>query len=126
MHRASHGLIPNQVIEVDSSTVAGFLGRAADPESAAIEPMQEAGFQSIMFTDMANSSDITNSLGDDDALTILNQHHAIIRQALLDHDGREVDRVGDGFLTCFTTVSRAGWLRHGHPAGIRILQKGRG
>ncbi len=107
LHRASHGLIPNQVIEVDPSTVAGFLGRVTDPESAAVEPLQEAGFRSIMFTDMANSSDITNSLGDDDALTILNQHHAIIRQALLDHDGREVDRAGDGFLTCFTTVSRA-------------------
>ena len=82
MHRASHGLIPNQVIEVDSSTVAGFLGRVADPESAAVEPMQEAGFQSIMSTDMANSSGITNSLGVDEALTILNQHHAIIRQDL--------------------------------------------
>ena len=38
---------------------------------------------------------------------MLNKHHAIRRQALLDHDGREVDRAGDGFLTCFTSASRA-------------------
>lgn len=107
LHRASHGLIPNQIIEVDPSTVAGFLGRVTDPDGAAGEPVREAGFRSIMFTDMANSSDITNSLGDDAALAILKKHHAIIRQALLAHDGREVDRAGDGFLTCFTSVSRA-------------------
>ncbi len=107
LHRASHGLIPNQIIEVDPSTVGGFLGRVTDPDDAAAEPVREAGFRSIMFTDMANSSDITNSLGDDAALAVLNKHHAIIRRALLDHDGREVDRAGDGFLTCFTSVSRA-------------------
>ncbi len=107
MHHASHGLIPNQIIEVDQSMVAGFLGRVADPDNVAVDPVRETGFRSIMFTDMANSTDITNSLGDDAALAVLNKHHAIIRQALLDHDGREVDRAGDGFLTCFTSVSRA-------------------
>ncbi len=32
MHREVHGLIPNQIIEVDTSTVAQFLGRVTDPE----------------------------------------------------------------------------------------------
>ena len=33
MHREAHGLIPNQIIEVDASTVAQFLGRITDPEA---------------------------------------------------------------------------------------------
>ena len=107
LHRESQGLIPNQVIEVDQSTVDNFLGRVTDPDNVAAEPVQESGFRSIMFTDMANSTDITTSLGDDAALAVLNKHRSVIRQALLDHEGREVDRAGDGFLTCFTSVSRA-------------------
>jgi len=107
MHRAAHGLIPNVVIEVKPATVARFLGRVTDPEGAATNPIREAGFRAIMFTDMANSTAITNSLGDDKAQTVQAKHHEIVRQALLAHDGREIDRAGDGFLTCFASTSQA-------------------
>ncbi len=107
MHREAHGLIPNMIIEVDPSTVASFLGRVTDPEGAAGDPIREAGFRAIMSTDMANSTEITNSLGDAGALAVLTKHHEIVRRALLAHEGREVDRAGDGFLTCFASVSQA-------------------
>jgi len=107
LHREAHGLIPNVIIEVNPSTVSSFLGRVTDPESAAGEPIREAGFRAIMFTDMANSTQITHSLGDEKAQRVLAKHHEIIRQALLAHEGREVDRAGDGFLTCFASVSQA-------------------
>jgi class 3 adenylate cyclase len=107
LHRDAHGLIPNVVIEVNPSTVSSFLGRVTDPECAAGEPIREAGFRSIMFTDMANSTYITHSLGDAKAQSVLAKHHEIVRQALLAHEGREVDRAGDGFLTCFASVSQA-------------------
>jgi class 3 adenylate cyclase len=92
---------------VDPSTVFSFLGRVTDPEGAAGEPIREAGFRAIMFTDMANSTQITNTLGDAKAQSVLAKHHEIVRQALLAHEGREVDRAGDGFLTCFASVSQA-------------------
>ena len=107
MHRAAHGLVPNMVIEVKPATVARFLGRVTDPEGAATNPIREAGFRAIMFTDMANSTAITNSLGDGKAQTVLAKHHEIVRQALLAHDGREIDRAGDGFLTSFASASQA-------------------
>ena len=107
MHREAHGLVPNEIIEVDPSAVAGFLGRVTSPKSAAIEPIREPGFRVIMFTDMADSAGITMALGDDAAFAVMKKHHEIIRHALLAHDGREVDRAGDGFLTCFASVSRA-------------------
>jgi class 3 adenylate cyclase len=56
---------------------------------------------------MANSTQITNTLGDAKAQSVLAKHHEIVRQALLAHEGREVDRAGDGFLTCFESVSQA-------------------
>ena len=107
MHREAHGLVPNEIIEVDPSAVGEFLGRVTDPESAATEPVHESGFRVIMFTDMADSAGITMSLGDDAAFPVLKKYHETIRHALLTHDGREVDRAGDGFLTSFASVSRA-------------------
>lgn len=107
MHREAHGLIPNMIIEVHPSTVASFLGRVADPDGAAANSIREAGFRALMFTDMANSTQITNVLGDAKAQAVLAKHHEIVRQALLVHEGREVDRAGDGFLTCFASASQA-------------------
>ena len=107
MHREAHGLIPNMIIEVQPSTVASFLGRVTDPDGAATNPIHEGGFRALMFTDMANSTQITNSLGDAKAQAVLAKHHEIVRQALLAHGGREVDRAGDGFLICFASVSQA-------------------
>lgn len=107
LHREAHGLVPNVILEVNPSTVVSFLGRIADPEGAAGKPIREAGFRAIMFTDMANSTQLTNALGDSGALAVLTTHHRIIREALLAHEGREVDRAGDGFLACFASASQA-------------------
>jgi len=107
MHREAHGLIPNMVVEVQPSTVAAFLGRVADPPDAVAHPIREAGFRALMFTDMANSTQITTSLGDANAQALLVKHHQIVREALLAHEGREIDRAGDGFLTCFASATQA-------------------
>jgi len=107
MHREAHGHVPNVVTEVDPSTVLSFLGRIADPQGAVGEPIREAGFRAIMFTDMANSTEITNALGDAGALAVFTMHHKIIRGALLAHEGREIDRAGDGFLASFASASQA-------------------
>ncbi len=107
MHRAAHGLMANQIIEVDSSNVTAFLGRLTDPQDVEHEPIREPAFRAIMFTDIANSTDITNRLGDDAAFALQREHHGIIRQALREHEGREVDHAGDGFLSCFSAVFKA-------------------
>ncbi|MBP1685549.1 MAG: histidine kinase [Deltaproteobacteria bacterium] len=107
MHREAHGLIPNMIIEVQPSTVESFLGRITDAASSATQPIREAGFRALMFTDMANSTQITNVLGDTKAQVVFTKHHETVRQALLAYEGREVDRAGDGFLICFASVSHA-------------------
>src|SRR5690242_17705389 len=107
LHRHAHGLIPNMVVEVQAAEVAKFLGRVADPAGAASTPIREAGFRALMFTDMANSTEIINALGDARAREIVAKHHEIVRAALLAHQGREIDRAGDGFLASFTSVAQA-------------------
>lgn len=107
MHRAAHGLMANQIIEVDRSNVTAFLGRLTDPQDVEHEPIREPAFRAIMFTDIANSTDITNRLGDDAAFALQREHHGIIWQALREHEGREVDHAGDGFLSCFSSVFKA-------------------
>lgn len=104
MHREAHGLIPNQVIEVDASTVGQFLGRITGPEATEGRPIQDSAFRAILFVDMVSSTDITKALGDNEALTLVRRYRGIVRKALLDNDGREIDRAGDGFLTSFTSV----------------------
>jgi class 3 adenylate cyclase len=107
LHREAHGLIPNVILEVDPATVFNFLGRVADPEGVAATPIREAGFRALMFTDMASSTEITNALGDARARALMARHHEIVRRAVLDHEGREVDRAGDGFLLSFVSASQA-------------------
>lgn len=93
-------------MEVDASTVAHFLGRIADPE-ADEGPIQDSAFRAILFVDMVSSTDITNILGDTKALSLVKRYRDVVRKALMDHGGREVDRAGDGFLTSFASAYAA-------------------
>jgi class 3 adenylate cyclase len=107
MHQEAHGLIPNHIMEVDASTVAQFLGRISDPEAAEGLPIQDSAFRAILFVDMVSSTDITKALGDSKALGFVRRYRDIVRRALMDHGGREVDRAGDGFLTSFASAHAA-------------------
>ena len=132
MHRDAHGLIPLDVMEVDPTTVAAFLGRLATP--AGHEPIRETAFRAIMFTDMVGFTDVTATLGDAAAYALLQTHHDIIRQDVEAHGGTEIDRAGDGFLLCFSSVTKAvacavavqqSFAAHnavtaGHPIHVRI------
>jgi len=107
MHKEAHGLIPNQVIEVDNSTVSQFLGRVTDPEGYNGPPVENSAFRAILFVDMVSSTDITKNLGDSAALGLVHRYRDVVRKALADNGGREVDRAGDGFLTSFMSAHAA-------------------
>ena len=107
MHKEAHGLIPHQIIEVDTSTVTQFLGRATDPEGTDEQQVPDSAFRAIMFIDMVSSTDITKALGDSTALSLVRRYRDIVRRALAENGGREVDRAGDGFLTSFVSAYSA-------------------
>src|SRR5438477_532656 len=62
-----------------------------------------------LYTDVVNSTTLTQSLGDEVALAILGVHDTIVRDALSALGGREVKHTGDGIMACF--ISTAGAVR---------------
>ena len=112
VHREAHGLLPNEIIEVDPATVKAFFGDyEQSPPLMEIAPMGEdqsdTGLRAILFTDLEGSTHFTNTLGDDKAMDLLRIHNTIVREHLKNYGGREVKHTGDGFMACFGSVRRA-------------------
>jgi class 3 adenylate cyclase len=115
VHREAHGLMPDKIIEVQPELAEGFLGGVeTNAAGAAIFPgggsdARDPGIRTVLFTDVVNSTTLTQSLGDEAALAILGVHDAIVRDALSTLGGREIKHTGDGIMASF--VSAAGAVR---------------
>src|SRR6266540_1514951 len=108
VHRESHGLIANEIIEVREEAVADFLGRIGDPQGTSqAQPIAESAFRTIVFTDIEGSTRMTQRLGDAGAMEILRDHNEIVRNALQKHGGSEVKHTGDGIMASFASVTSA-------------------
>jgi len=61
----------------------------------------------VLFTDIVGSTVRAVALGDRAWRDLLGRHHAIVRNQIEHHRGREVDTAGDGFLATFDGPARA-------------------
>jgi eukaryotic-like serine/threonine-protein kinase len=59
------------------------------------------GTVAILFSDIEDSTVLTERLGDERWLEVLREHNAIFREQLARHDGYEVKSQGDGFMLAF-------------------------
>ena len=57
----------------------------------------------FLFTDVEGSTALLGRLGDEAYARVLAAHHALVRLALAEHDGREVDTQGDAFFAVFAS-----------------------
>jgi len=105
VHRRSHGLVAGSVLEVDRRMVGAFLGAILEPEVG--EPFVKTAFRTILFTDIAGSTDLNAKLGDARALRLLRSHDAIVRESVADQGGSEVKHTGDGIMASFTSARSA-------------------
>ena len=106
-HRAAHGLVPSEIIEVSESDVVRFLGKVHDPVDAS---EATSAFRTICFTDLVGSTELLDRLGQSQYMVLLTEHDLIIREALLRWKGREVKHTGDGFMVVFEDVGKSlGW-----------------
>ena len=64
-------------------------------------------FRTIMFTDMEESTAITQRLGDAGAQELVRLHNGIVEQALARFGGSRVKHTGDGIMASFPTASGA-------------------
>lgn len=106
-HRAAHGLVSTEIIEVSESDVVRFLGKVHDPVDAS---EVTRAFRTICFTDLVGSTELLDRLGQSEYMVLLGEHDLIIREALIRWKGREVKHTGDGFMVVFEDVDKAlGW-----------------
>ncbi|HEY5992952.1 MAG TPA: nickel-binding protein [Candidatus Udaeobacter sp.] len=114
VHREAHGMVADKVIEIQPELAEGFLGGVEVNEAgAALVPgatnERDPGIRTVLFTDIVDSTTLTQSLGDEAALALFGVHDTIVRDALSVLGGREVKHTGDGIMASF--VSAAGAVR---------------
>jgi class 3 adenylate cyclase len=112
VHGEAHGLLPEKIIEIDPEMVDGILGPSPVDAAGAVRlpgkgSGRDSAVRSIMFTDMVDSTAVTEALGDDAAMELVNAHDSIVRLALDDFDGREVKHLGDGIMASFISAVSA-------------------
>src|SRR6266516_8040669 len=112
-HREAHGLVARKIIEIEPELADGFLGDVqTNAVGAAILPggetdARDPGIRTVLFTDIVESTTLTQSLGDEAAMAMLGVHDAIVRDALSALGGREVKHTGDGIMASFVSVASA-------------------
>ena len=115
VHREAHGMMAEKIIEVEPDVAEVFLGGTeTNPAGAVLLPDggaddRDPGIRTILFTDVVNSTTLTQLLGDEAALALLGVHDTIVRDALSALGGREIKHTGDGIMASF--VSPAGAVR---------------
>src|SRR4030095_6362338 len=113
VHREAHGMIAEKIIELQPDVAEVFLGGTeTDPAGAVLLPgggadARDPGLRTILFTDVVNSTTLTQLLGDDAALALLGVHDTIVRDALSALGGREVKHTGDGIMASFVSPAAA-------------------
>jgi class 3 adenylate cyclase len=65
------------------------------------------GTVTLLFSDIENSSRLTERVGDQRWLELLNAHNTIVRAQLDEHGGYEVKSQGDGFMLAFPSARQA-------------------
>jgi len=113
VHSEAHGLLAEKIIEIQPDLAEGFLGNVeTNAVGAAVLPgsgaeARDPGIRTILFTDIVDSTTLTQSLGDEAALAMLGVHDAIVRDALAAHGGCEVKHTGDGIMASFISTANA-------------------
>lgn len=112
VHREAHGMLAEKIIEVDPEVAEGLLGGGTVNSGGAVllpgtTDQRDSGVRSILFTDIVGSTELTQRLGDEAAMGIIEAHDAIVRAALAATGGREVKHTGDGMMASFVSAAAA-------------------
>jgi class 3 adenylate cyclase len=110
VHREAHGLLADEIIEVESGLIEQFLGGQQTTELGAVVLKSgdlDPAYRIILFTDIVESTALTQRIGDTGAMEVLQHHDTIARTALSATDGREVKHTGDGIMASFVGASQA-------------------
>ncbi len=82
------------IMSATASVDSGSVGSVADTFT-------------IMFSDIENSTQIFERLGDIGAQEIIREHNGVMRWSMREHGGVEVKTTGDGFMVAFPSARQA-------------------
>lgn len=90
VHREAHGLVagqdPGQIIEVDERSVREFLGQIVEPVPG--DPWVSTAFRAVLFTDIEDSTKLTQHLGDARAMRVIRDHDEVAHRAISARGGQ--------------------------------------
>lgn len=111
VHREAHGLLAENIIEVDPELADGFLGGGGVNAAGAVLVRGAGGYDTgvrgVLFTDIVGSTELNQRLGDELAMELVEAHDAIVRGCLATWGGREVKHTGDGIMASFVSPASA-------------------
>src|SRR5262245_57314896 len=61
----------------------------------------------LLFTDLVNSTELLERVGDERAQRLLQAHHRLLKDTVAAHGGQEVKLLGDGLMTAFASAADA-------------------
>ena len=93
-------------LEAMVNILTEFVAEAA-VDSADASQATAGGLRTVLFTDVEDSTAVTQRLGDAAAREVMKEHERIVRDALKEHGGVEVKTMGDGFMASFGSAARA-------------------
>lgn len=105
VHREAHGLVADDLIEVEPRLVEAFLGTPTNFDGAAVFDHGEfdTGVRIVLFTQVANYAEVA-ALADQSGVRIMQSHDRIVREVLAAEHGHEIRHTGEGIMACFPSV----------------------
>src|SRR5260370_6122343 len=106
-------MVAEKIIEVQPDLADGFLGGVETNAAGAVvvpgggADARDPAIRTILFTDIVESTTLTQSIGDEAAMVLLDVHNSVVRDALANLGGREVKHTGDGIMASFVSSAAA-------------------
>src|SRR5437763_4422741 len=113
VHREAHGQVAEKIIQVEPEVADLFLGGSEVSRAGAVllpggaADARDPGIRTVLFTDIVDSTSLTQKLGDEIAMEFFRVHDSIVRDALAASNGREVKHTGDGIMASFVSAAAA-------------------
>jgi class 3 adenylate cyclase len=111
VHQAANGFVADEIIPIEQGELNNLLGPdeygPAVREDPADRISTDTAFRAIVFTDLEDSTPMTQRLGDDAYVELLGIHDDLMGNCLDAHNGLRVKHTGDGLMASFASVAKA-------------------
>jgi AraC-like DNA-binding protein len=113
MHTKAHGLVPHEIIQVNTDIVNAFLGRIKDPDNAILQPetnlkiFNDPAFRIVLVAKTMDARLLQHKLGKERSQELLLLYSTVLRDLSRNYGGREAYLKEDGFVISFVSASQA-------------------